>query len=68
MFDGLIDAVKDFIPKLIALVVALLVAQLIYSLVVDGGFDINALVHILAVTVAASLLTVLTVASLDNAK
>ena len=69
MFDGLIDAVKNFLPKLLGLVVALLIARLIYELVINpSGFNAMGLVETLATTVAASLLTVLTVAALDNAK
>lgn len=69
MFDGLIDAVKNFIPKLIGLVVTLLIARLIYELVInEKGFQVTGLVDTLATTVAASVLTLLVVASLDNAK
>ncbi len=69
MFDGLIDAVKNFIPKLIGLIVTLLIARLIYELVInENGFQLTGLVDTLATTVAASVLTLLVVASLDNAK
>lgn len=66
MFDGIINALKAFLPKGIGLVIALLIARLIYDLVGGNGIDINGLIHMLAVTVAASLLTVVTVAALDS--
>lgn len=69
MFDAFIDAIKGFIPKLIGLIVAMLIARLIYELVInESGFQVMGLVHTLAITVAASLLTLLTVAALDSAK
>ena len=68
MFDGMINTIKGFVPKFIALLVAMLVARLIYQLTIGGGFDIGELLHTAGVTGAASVLTLLVVASLDNAK
>lgn len=69
---GLVDvytaAIRDFVPKLLALIVALLLTRLIYELVINtAGFQAYGLVETLAVTVAAGLLTHLTMTSLRNA-
>ena len=69
MFDGIINAVKDFVPKFIGLLIAWIISTLIYLFFIrEGGFETAALIHSIATLVAASLLTVLTLAALDNAK
>jgi len=66
MFDGILNALKSFLPKWVGLAIALLIARLIYDLVGGNGINFGALLHMLAVTAAASLLTVLFFAALDS--
>ena len=68
-FEALVNGLKSFIPSFIALLVSMLIARSIYELFMnDDGFQIMGLVDALSAVAATSVLTVLVMTCLRQAK
>jgi hypothetical protein len=67
--ETIINGLKSFIPAFIAIVVASLISRLIYEVGLnEDGFQVSGVLRTLSTSMAASLLTVLTMSCLRKAK
>ncbi len=67
--ETIVNGLKSFIPAFIAIVVASLIARVIYEVGLnEEGFQVSGVLNTLSTTLAASVLTVLTMSCLRKAK